>query len=64
VALEALAVPASRAVYVGDDLRTDGRAARAAGVPFWWLDHGRPLPEGLRTPRRRVRSLAELVDVL
>lgn len=64
VALEALDVRASRAVYVGDDLRTDGLAARAAGVPFYWLDHGQPVSKGLRRPRRRVRSLAELLDVL
>jgi HAD superfamily hydrolase (TIGR01509 family) len=64
VALDALGVEASRAVYVGDDLRTDGLAARAAGVPFCWLDHGERAPAGLRRPRRRVRSLAELPDVL
>jgi HAD superfamily hydrolase (TIGR01509 family) len=64
VALEALHVPASQAVYVGDDLQIDRAAARAAGVPFWWMDHGRPIPAGLRRPRRRVRCLAELLDVL
>lgn len=64
VALDVLGVQAAQAVYVGDDLRTDGLAARAAGVPFCWLDHGQRVPAGLRRPRRRVRSLAELPDVL
>ena len=40
----------------------DGAAARAAGVPFVWMDRGQPI-RGLR-PRRRVTSLGELADLL
>ena len=64
VALDALGVRAARALYVGDDLRTDGGAARGAGVPFCWMDHGHGVPAGLRAPRRRVRALPELLELL
>lgn len=63
-ALSALSVAPREAVFVGDDLRVDGGAARAAGVPFVWLDQGQPVPAGLRRPRRYVRSLTELLSVL
>jgi HAD superfamily hydrolase (TIGR01509 family) len=63
-ALEALRVRPEQAVYVGDDLATDGAAARAAGVPFYWLDRGDPPAPGHAVPRRRVLSLAELADRL
>lgn len=62
VALDALRVSPRHAVYVGDDPAVDGAAARAAGVPFVWVDRGDP-PRGAR-PRRRVRSLLELKDLL
>jgi putative hydrolase of the HAD superfamily len=62
VALDALGVPARHAVYVGDDPAVDGAAARAAGVPFVWMDRGDPTP-GAR-PRRSVRTLAELERIL
>lgn len=64
VALDALGVRAARAWYVGDDLRTDGGAARDAGVPFCWMDHGHGVPPGWRAPRRRVRALPELLRLL
>lgn len=64
VALAALGLRARQAVYVGDDLRTDGAAARRAGVPFCWVDRGLPVPAGLRVPRRRVRELSELLRLL
>jgi 2-haloacid dehalogenase len=60
-ALDALEVTAREAVYVGDDLAVDGVAARAAGVPFVWVDHGDPRPGAHRRPRRRVESLRELL---
>ena len=62
VALDALSVAPRHAVYVGDDPATDGRAARAAGVPFVWMDRG--LAVAGRRPRRRVASLAELGEIL
>jgi len=63
-ALEALRCRPSEAVYVGDDVATDGAAAKAAGVPFYWLDRGEPTAPGHALPRRRVASLAELADRL
>jgi putative hydrolase of the HAD superfamily len=64
VTLEALGVDAREAVYVGDDARVDGEAARAAGVRFIWMDRGAPLPRGTRRPRRRIVHLGELPEVL
>ncbi len=61
VALDALGISPSHAVYVGDDPAVDGAAARAAGVPFVWIDHGDAVRG--RRPRRRVRHLAELADI-
>lgn len=62
VALEALGVSPRQALYVGDDVATDGGAAAAAGVPFCWVDDGAQ-PNG-RRPRRRVSSLRELGALL
>ena len=62
VALDALRISPRHAVYVGDDPAVDGGAARAAGVPFVWMDRGDAV-RGVR-PRRRVRSLLELPDML
>lgn len=64
VALEALGLRPSQALYVGDDPRTDAGAASAAGVPFLWMDRGASVPRGVRRPRRRVASLAELPEAL
>ena len=61
VALDELRVSPRHAVYVGDDPAVDGAAARAAGVPFVWMDRGDAV-RGVR-PRRRVRSLVELTDL-
>jgi FMN phosphatase YigB (HAD superfamily) len=58
VALDALGVPARRALYVGDDPATDGGAATAAGVRFCWMDGGGPVHG--RRPRRRVANLRQL----
>jgi 2-haloacid dehalogenase len=64
VALAALGLQSREVVYVGDDLRVDGGAARNAGVPFCWVDRGLPPPAGLRAPRLRVRSLSDILRVL
>ncbi len=62
VALARLGVAARHAVYVGDDPAVDGAAARRAGVAFVWIDRGHPVRG--RRPRRRARSLRELLQVL
>jgi FMN phosphatase YigB (HAD superfamily) len=64
VALAALGLRAREAIYVGDDLRTDGAAARHAGVPFCWMDRGLPVPVDLSVPRRRARALPDLLELL
>lgn len=63
VALEALDVAPREAVYVGDDVRVDGVAARRAGMGFVWMDRA-GLPAGCRAPRRRIAHLRELPAVL
>jgi putative hydrolase of the HAD superfamily len=62
-ALGALGADAADAVYVGDDARVDGGAARAAGVAFWWIDRGfgGPPPEAMA---RRLASVREVPAVL
>jgi HAD superfamily hydrolase (TIGR01549 family) len=62
VALDTLRVSPRHAVYVGDDPAVDGAAARAAGLPFVWMDRGDPVRG--RRPRRRIRHLAELAELL
>jgi HAD superfamily hydrolase (TIGR01509 family) len=64
VALDALGVAPAQALYVGDDVGTDGGAAASAGVPFCWMDRGQGHAPGSRPPRRRVRSLLELAELL
>jgi putative hydrolase of the HAD superfamily len=64
VALDALGLSPAQALYVGDDVATDGGAAAGAGVAFCWMDRGRGHARGLRPPRRRVRNLLELPDLL
>jgi putative hydrolase of the HAD superfamily len=63
VALAPLAVGPRQALYVGDDLRTDGGAAAAARVPFCWIDRGGPA--ALSRPRHlRIEHLRELLPVV
>jgi HAD superfamily hydrolase (TIGR01549 family) len=63
VALTTLAVLPREALYVGDDVRVDGGAALAAGVPFCWMDRGgHPAPD--RRPRVRLTHLRELLAVV
>lgn len=63
VALRALGVRPAEAVYVGDDLAIDGAAARAAGVPFVWMDRF-GVPAEVDTGGPRVRGLREVVEML
>jgi putative hydrolase of the HAD superfamily len=63
-ALGALRIRPHEAVYVGDDPAVDAAAARAARVPFVWLDGGQQRARGIPTPRRRIRHLAELERLL
>jgi FMN phosphatase YigB (HAD superfamily) len=52
-------------VYVGDDLESDGSAARAAGVAFCWLDWRRPNDHAPAPAAcRRVVSLPEIAPLL
>jgi YjjG family noncanonical pyrimidine nucleotidase len=62
VALERFGVSPRQALYVGDDPAADGAAARAAGMRFCWVDHGRPVPG--RRPHTRVANLRELLPLL
>jgi len=64
LALDRLGLAAREAVYVGDDPAVDHAAARGAGMPFVWVDRGRPLARGLRPPRRRVTHLGEVPELL
>jgi putative hydrolase of the HAD superfamily len=63
-ALEALGVSPREAVLVGDDPQSDGAAALAAGVRFFWVDDGKPRRPGVRTPRNRIRRWPELLAAL
>jgi 2-haloacid dehalogenase len=72
-ALAALGVSPRDALYVGDDLETDGGAARAAGVAFCWLDRGggtnggspaRPRPHPRPRPGHRVTRLTDLIALV
>jgi HAD superfamily hydrolase (TIGR01549 family) len=65
VALRALGLQPEEVVYVGDDLDSDGSAARAAGVTFCWLDwrpRNRDVPAAAAC--RRVSRLAEIAPLL
>jgi HAD superfamily hydrolase (TIGR01509 family) len=56
-----LRVPASRAVFVGDKIRTDVHAARRAGVRSVWLRrNASPLPTGRVRPDWIIHDLREL----
>ena len=63
VALAALEVSPREALYIGDDIRTDGGAAAAAGVPFCWMDRG-AYGAPARRPRVRVLHLGELLPIV
>jgi YjjG family noncanonical pyrimidine nucleotidase len=61
VALRALTLSPRQALYVGDDVATDGRAASRAGVPFCWMEGTSAVG---RRSRRRVANLRALLDLL
>jgi 2-haloacid dehalogenase len=63
-ALDTLGLEPRQALFVGDDVAVDGGAARAAGVPFCWLDRGDAVPPGHARPRRRIGHLRELGPAL
>ncbi|MFD0360536.1 HAD family hydrolase [Nocardia sp. GCM10030253] len=60
-ACDALRLPPSRVVYLGDRLRTDAEAAIAAGLQGVWLDRG---DTGVATAAQCVTSLTELPALL
>ena len=62
LALQALGVPADRAVHVGDTVFADVAGARAAGLRPFHLDPYRFCP--LRQDHDHVGSLAELADLV
>jgi len=63
-AIEALAVPRSDAVFVGDNLRCDIAGAAGAGLASVWIDRdGRNLKEGDPQPDFIVSDLRELLGV-
>jgi FMN hydrolase / 5-amino-6-(5-phospho-D-ribitylamino)uracil phosphatase len=64
VALDALGVAPRQALFVGDDIRVDGEAARRAGVRFVWMNRGNPVAPGMRRPRTFITRLSELPAVL
>jgi FMN phosphatase YigB (HAD superfamily) len=65
VALRALAVPASRALFVGDRADIDVLGAHAVGMPVAWINRGgEPLPPHIAPPTYEIRDLAELAPIL
>lgn len=64
LALEALALPAEEAVFVGDHPGNDILGARAAGLrPIWMRGH-HPWPPEYPEPKLQVDSLHDLVALL
>jgi HAD superfamily hydrolase (TIGR01509 family) len=64
-ALEALGVPARRALFVGDRVDLDVAGAQGSGMRAAWINRaGEALPEGARPPEYEIRDLAELADIL
>jgi HAD superfamily hydrolase (TIGR01509 family) len=63
-ALERLGVGASKAVFVGDNLRRDVAGARAAGLAAVWIDQGgRGVEGGTARPDKTIGYLSELLTV-
>lgn len=63
-ALDALGVPASAALYVGDTPRDDIEGAHGAGIDSIWISAGNPYPEGMPPPTASIEELAHLRDLL
>lgn len=55
-----------QAVHVGDDLQTDIKGGREAGLAatIWVNASGRPLPEGSAAPTRTVSHVSEVSGIL
>jgi FMN hydrolase / 5-amino-6-(5-phospho-D-ribitylamino)uracil phosphatase len=63
--LDAAAVPAARAIHVGDDPEADVDGARRAGVRPVWLNRARtPWPDAIAAPEHVIASLTDLVQLL
>ena len=60
-----LEYPADQVWYVGDDPIVDCGGALACGMTALWLDwEGRPYPDDVAPPSRRIGSLAELTTLV
>jgi putative hydrolase of the HAD superfamily len=63
--LEALGVPASRALHIGDNLVSDVGGAKAAGLSAVWINlHGVDPDAGVAAPDHEVRALADAAALL
>jgi putative hydrolase of the HAD superfamily len=62
--LRELGLPASSALFVGDDPRRDVEGGRAAGLRTCWVSHGRLWPAELPSPDLVVADVLELEGVL
>lgn len=64
-ALDALGLPASACLFVGDSFTDDVAGARRCGMKAAWVNaRGRPLPEGEAPPDLELRSFADLPAAL
>lgn len=63
-ALDAMELRPEAALYVGDDPRVDGDAARRAGVTFLWVRGRDAFPAGATRPRHVAATLREAADLL
>jgi putative hydrolase of the HAD superfamily len=70
IVLEALGLPASSVVHVGDNLSADVAGAASAGIGTVWLNRtnasgvGEPHPMDAATPDAEITTLAQLASVL
>ena len=64
-ALDAIRVPAARALFVGDRVDLDVAGAHGAGMRAAWINRGaEALPDGARPPEFEIRDLAGLAEIL
>ncbi|MBI1733844.1 MAG: HAD family hydrolase [Candidatus Rokubacteria bacterium] len=65
VALNAIGVAPSDALFVGDRADIDVAGAQAVGMPVAWINRtAEPLPPGIAPPDFEIRDLAELAGIL
>ncbi len=65
IALDALSIPASDAIYVGDSLEHDVVGARGAGLKVVHIDReGQSRRDDAVSPDWRIESLAQLLEIL